>query len=284
MEATIREHQLVLLTMLKEIDRICVKYGISYQLFAGTALGAVRHRGFIPWDDDLDIIMIRGEYERFLKAAPSELGEEYYLQKEYSSHWPMFFTKLRKNGTACMEKLYPKDPEQHQGVYVDIFPADNLAENRVIRKLQFAASKIVIAKALGKRGYLTDDIKKKLFMGVCRLLPSAPFRKIVVRRKDGNSRMLHSFFGASSKYEKSIYLRQWLTESARIPFEDGFFPVSLCYDALLNTLYGEYMTLPSREELEQKVHAAKVDLEHSYENYLKWQRQQHFTVYTRSIR
>ena len=85
-----------LLEMLREIDRICRKHDIPYQLFAGTALGAVRHGGFIPWDDDLDIIMLRKDYLRFLFLAERELNSELYaLQAEFTDHWPMFFSKLR---------------------------------------------------------------------------------------------------------------------------------------------------------------------------------------------
>lgn len=285
MSASLREHQLAMLEILSELDRVCAAEGIPYMLFAGTLLGAVRHRGFIPWDDDLDVVMLRPDYERFLNSAGKVLdNDRFFLQAEFSEHWPMFFSKLRMNGTACMEKCVPRDPKQHQGVYVDIFPIDNLADNRAIRKLQFAASKVVIAKSLRKRGYLTDDIGKKLFMTACRVLPAAPFRKLAMRRKDGNSRMLHSFFGASSKFEKSVYARQWLTESEPMPFEGATFPGSAHYDDLLTTLYGDYMTPPAEEELKCKVHAAKVDLENSYEMYLDWQRQQSFTEYTRSIR
>lgn len=85
-----RRHQLVLLEMLKEFDRICRRHDIPYMLFAGTALGAQRHGGFIPWDDDLDVIMLRPAYQRFLEVAESELDGAYYLQKEFSDHWPMF--------------------------------------------------------------------------------------------------------------------------------------------------------------------------------------------------
>ena len=114
-EKKINEHQAVMLEMLTDVDEICKKYNIKYQLFAGSLLGAVRHKGFIPWDDDLDIVILRPEYERFLRIAPSELdAEKYFLQKEFSEHWPMFFTKLRKNGTACIERQVPKDKLMHQ--------------------------------------------------------------------------------------------------------------------------------------------------------------------------
>ena len=163
--SALREHQLALLQMLHEIDRVCRKHNITYTLFAGTALGAVRHGGFIPWDDDLDIIMLRPEYDRFLALAPNELDSTaYYLQREFSEHWPMFFTKLRRNGTACIERYIPRDPLTHQGIYIDIFPCDNLSDAPAKRGRQFLASKAVIARALYQRGYLTDSPGKKLAM------------------------------------------------------------------------------------------------------------------------
>lgn len=273
-----------LLGMLGEIDRICEKYAISYVLFAGTALGAVRHGGFIPWDDDLDLLMLRADYERFLEVAPGELSGDYFLQKEFSEHWPMFFSKLRKNGTALMEKTVPKDPAQHQGIYVDIFPCDNLSDHALYRKLQFVSSKIVIAKSLHRRGYLTDSRRKKLFMGLCRLLPMRPFRRIAVNRKGTGTQMVHSFFGASSRFDKSVYAREWIAQTVRMPFCGGEYPVSEAYDRLLTTLYGDYMVLPPEGQRKCKEHAMLIDFEHSYERYIDWQKQQKIDTYTRSIR
>lgn len=135
-------HQALLLEMLKDFDAVCRKHGIRYQLFAGTALGAVRHHGFIPWDDDLDVILMRSEYDRFFAEAAVDFdADTYYVQQENSAHWPMQFSKLRRNHTACIEKYHPKDPLIHQGVYIDIFPCDNLSDRPLMRKLQFAASK-----------------------------------------------------------------------------------------------------------------------------------------------
>ena len=106
---TLSEHQKLLLSMLKDFDAVCRKHNIQYMLFAGTALGAVRHRGFIPWDDDADVIMLRSEYERFFECAAKDFDTgKYFVQREFSPHWPMQFSKLRLNNTACIEKYHPK--------------------------------------------------------------------------------------------------------------------------------------------------------------------------------
>lgn len=270
--------------MLSVVDDICRGNNISYALFAGSALGAVRHQGFIPWDDDLDIIMLRPEYEKFLKIAPKKLSDAYFLQREFSEHWPCAFSKLRKNGTACIERLIPKDQDMHQGIYIDLFPCDNLSDNSLVRGLQFVASKMVIGKALWQRGYLTDSILKKVFMQFCRLLPKRRLAAFVRMEGKQNTKMVHTFFAASSKYRRSVFPREWFTETVRMPFGSGDFPVSAHVDELLTTLYGDYMTPPPPGEREVKVHAEIVDTENSYEIYKDMQRKLKFSSYTRSIR
>lgn len=278
-------HQDLLLSMLKDFDRVCREHDIAYTLFSGTALGAVRHHGFIPWDDDVDVIMLREDYERFFAVASQVFDpEKYYVQQEYTAHWPMHFSKLRRNGTTCIEKYHVRDPEMHQGVYIDIFPCDHLAEHPVMRRIQFAASKVVIAKSLYARGYETDSTLKKCFLQVCRVLPRKPFWNLCVRKKDRTSRYVHSFFGCGTKFEKNIFPRSWFTERIMLPFEDGVFPVSAHYDALLTRLYGDYMTLPKPEERKSKEHVAILDLEHPYTAHLEEQRTMKIDTYTRSIR
>ncbi len=282
--ASLRAHQLVMLDMLRELDRICRKHDIPYMLYAGTLLGAVRHEGFIPWDDDLDVIMLRADYQRFLQVASTELDNRYYLQGEYSDHWPMFFSKLRRNGTACIERYIPKDDQTHMGVYIDIFPCDNLSDHYAVGKMQFLASKVVIAKGLDRRGYSTDSRLKRVFMLLCRIIPLGAVRKLVLLQDDEHSFRVHCFLGAASKYEKSVFPRSWLTERVSATFEDGCYPVSRFYDGLLTALYGDYMILPKREELACKQHGEIVDLEHSYTEYAEVQKNLIIHTYTRSIR
>lgn len=274
----------ILFEMLEEIDRICSKNDIKYSLFAGSALGAVRHGGFIPWDDDLDIVMLRPDYEKFLRIADKELSSAFFLQKEFSEHWPMFFSKLRKNGTAYMEKMFPKDSSQHQGIYIDVFPCDNLSDSKFKRKIQFFASKAVIASSLGKRGYLTDSIGKKVFICFSKILPQKALRRIVVNKNEPKSEFVHTFFGASSRYDKSVFRREIMNETHLLPFCGKKFPVSSRYDEMLSILYGDYMTLPQEKDRKCKEHAMLVDFENSYEKYIDWQKKQRITTYTRSIR
>lgn len=280
----LHDHKQALLVILREFDRVCKSIGIPYMLFAGSMLGAVRHQGFIPWDDDIDVLMLRKDYERFLSEADRFLDlKKFYLQKEFSEHWPMFFSKLRLNNTACIEKYPIKDPEMHHGVYIDIFPCDNAARTELGRRIQFYASKVVIAKSLDRRGYITYSKRKKMFIGLCKLLPTKPFWRFATKGR-AESTLVHSFFASASKYSKNVYPREYISETENASFEGEIYPISKHYDALLQILYGDYMCLPPPEERSVKQHAVLIDLNNSYEMYLDYQRDLKFDVLTRSVR
>jgi lipopolysaccharide cholinephosphotransferase len=284
-KSEINELQKIQLSMLKDFDAVCQKHRISYQLFSGTALGAVRHKGFIPWDDDIDVVMLREDYERFFDSASKELdSNKYYVQREFSEHWPMFFSKLRLNGTTYIEKYHSHDARIHQGIYIDIFPCDNLSDSRLMQKLQYSASKIVIAKSLYTRGYETNSTVKKCFMQFCRILPTEPFKRLCIRRNDSSSLKVHTFFGGGKKFERSIYLREWFEQSVKMRFEDSEFPVSAHYDEMLRVMYGDYMVMPTLEQRVCKRHAAIVDINKPYTFHLEEQRNMKIEKYTESIR
>ena len=284
MEKLHAAHQQAMCQLLEELDRVCKALNIPYMLFAGSMLGAVRHQGFIPWDDDLDVILLRKDYDRLLNEAEQVLdSEKFYLQKEFSDHWPMFFSKLRLNNTTCLEKYHPKDSQTHQGIYIDIFPCDNCRDTEFGRKLQFWSSKVVIAKALHARGYETHSRKKKLFMQLCRLLPNKLFLAMTKGGREDSSKV-HSFLGGSSSYGKSVYPRKYFLSQVQGDFEGKSYPIPAGYDRLLRILYGNYHQLPPEEKRLCKQHAVLIDPEQSYEAYAHYRDGMEFDVHTRSIR
>ena len=194
----------------------------------------------------------------------------------------MFFSKLRKNNTTCLEKYHPKY-DHHQGIYIDIFPIDNASDNEVVRKIQFYSSKIVIAKSLYQRGYETDAKGKKIFMNLCRLLPLKPFHKIATYKKATSTKNVHTFVACTAKYAKGVYRREWIEETVLMEFETGKFPVSAHYDELLTTLYGEYMRIPTESERKIKEHAILIDTQRDYREYENYRDGMTFDVYTRNI-
>lgn len=109
------------LEILKEFDRVCKMNNLNYSLGSGTMLGAVRHKGFIPWDDDIDVLMPANDYKKFCKIAPKAFSEKFFLQTSYTDSWYASFSKVRMNGTTAIEKGF-ENCRFHQGVWIDIFP------------------------------------------------------------------------------------------------------------------------------------------------------------------
>ena len=132
----LRRHQLVMLEMLKELDRICSKHNIPYFLYWGTLLGAIRHNGFIPWDDDLDVGMMRKDYLRLLKVLPAELPEHIVLQtNDTDRNYFYMFAKLRYRHSFIDEGSYDRVFKE-RGIFIDIFPFDKISPTTQKWRLQ----------------------------------------------------------------------------------------------------------------------------------------------------
>ena len=152
---------------------------------------------------------------------------------------------------------------------------------------------------LGERSYpiiikngllneINNEVKKiykgkKIFMGLCKLLPTKPFWRLAVKGS-ADSKFVHSFFAAASKCSKNIYPREYISHTTNASFEGAEYPISKHYDSLLKILYGDYMQLPPPEERKIKQHAVIVDLNNSYEKYLDYHKELKFDDLSQSIR
>jgi len=122
-KASLNEVQDLIYDIFVEYDRICRKHNIKYSMEGGTLLGAVKYRDYVPWDDDIDVIMLRSEYEKFLKVALTELNKDFFLQS-YNNvpQFPLNYAKLCYNGAKICDYDYSHLQEMHHGVFIDIFP------------------------------------------------------------------------------------------------------------------------------------------------------------------
>ena len=260
-DVTVRELQLALLDVLKDTDILCREYNLCYSLGAGTLLGAVRHKGFIPWDDDIDIFMPRDSFDRLMQLDDEVFSQRgYTLQRPFTRAWPSGYGKICKNNTTYIENYRSKNKDQHHGIFVDIFPIDNLSDQPAVQKLQWAAYRVFTAKALANRGYSTKSPWKKVAMALVKGLPTTALQEIVIARNQQTSKMVHCFFGVAYVFEESIFPREIFEHYQKLEFEGFEFPVVENYNEALTILYGDYMKLPPEEERIAALHAVAVDL------------------------
>ena len=172
--------QPILMEMLIEVDRICRINNIKYTLFGGTMLGAIRHSGFIPWDDDIDIAMLRPDYEKFLKVANENLSGEYFLQNYMTDpNNVLQFTKIRKNNTIFREKNV-KDFDMHHGFYLDIFPLDKTNPDSIKCKIHNKLYKYLHRFNLYESKEVCRDdnvVKEKIKLSIRSIIKLIPLRK-----------------------------------------------------------------------------------------------------------
>lgn len=250
------------------IDQFCTKYDIDYCLMGGSALGAKRHGGFIPWDDDLDIFMTPDNYEKF-RDRFSKFGdhEKFYLQ-EYGRTQKGYVTvpKLRMNGTTYIEDL-TKDWDIHKGIFVDIFILHNCPNNKLQQLWQCFWAKCAVVKGMSMRGYNRQTGFKKLLLHVSSILP----QKIMVdfalnqvyRYRNVESDYCCNFLG-KAVYKKGLYRKAWFNKTEHIPFEKTQLRAPANLHDFLTERFGDYMTPPSQERIKWEQHALSWDTENHF--------------------
>ena len=252
--------QKVILYIMKDIDKLCRKNGIEYYLFGGSAIGAVRHKGFIPWDDDLDIVMDHNNYERFIQVCCGQLDTEKYYFQEGLVDWPSLYSKIRLKGTKLEESESYGD-NADQGIFVDVFKLDNAPDSKVARRWQYVCGKIVLSFCLLQRGYRHASLKKKCMMLAAFPLKIKGLRDFFMKQMyKFNKRDTNAFvsLGARFRYKQSFFRKDLYAHPIYLPFEDTELPVPEKYDEMLTLLYGDYMTPPPVSE-QQGGHMLNVD-------------------------
>lgn len=269
MKYDLRKLQLAQLEVLDEFARVCNKNNIVFYLAYGTCLGALRHAGFIPWDDDIDILMPAREYDKLLELS-EEFSEEFFLQTYKSD--PGFkcaIARLRKNGTACVEYGELED-RCHHGIFIDIYPQYDYPDSKIER------CKIVIYSVLyrllianrapmhhGKIINLFGKILLKVISGHNREEKINKFHNKLRAHK--NTKYVADLYGMDLTLTKVIkYKKQWFDEPKIVQFENRDMPIPTNANLYMKERYGDYMTLPPLERQKSYHEYAIVSFEHEY--------------------
>ena len=272
----LRKLQLIQLGILCEVDRICRKHGLNYYLAEGTLLGAVRHKGFIPWDDDIDICMPFDDYKKFCKICESELNQNiYFLQTmDSDAYYPYVFAKLRLNNTLYVRKGQ-EHMKHHHGIYIDIFPLYPAPKGAI--SALFFGSIIARCKTIMWSPIGAVSEKKTFTRMMYKLLSCIPIsipRSIIYSLVSMCSGEIKEnigapFYGSIKETRKRlahvndsrrIAKKKFnITDAIEMDFEGMkcFAPAN--YEYYLTFRYGNYMELPPENEQQGHHHASKID-------------------------
>ena len=263
-----------ILEIVEYFDGLCIENNITYYLMGGSALGAIRHKGFIPWDDDFDVFMDNENYQKFCNVASKKLDTNlFYFQMENTKEWPLFFSKIRMNGTTMIEKDVV-GRSMHHGIYIDIMCLNKTVKSKTFRYIQYLAARILSATALSKKGYITTSALKRFLLVIAQLFSFKLVQKVLLaivrqyNKKDGN--LVGHFFGRAP-FDRTTFDVSFLGTQRKVRFEHLQLPLPSNVEGYLTIRYGKnYMQLPSeKEKMKYPSHAFIVDTEKSYAEYLK---------------
>ena len=225
----------------------CNKHKLTYYLTYGTLLGAARHKGFIPWDDDIDIAMPPEDYQKFIKLYLEGHNKKYILQNiDTEKYYHTIFTKIRKNNTCMVENEW-QYIKIHKGINIDIFPLFPYPDNEKDAKKLILDLKIAFLLA-GKNNH-TNSLKTKIVFGILKLIP----RKITNKMVSKIINKALNYNGSYSYYRTDDFLNElqdktWYDKTTTLMFENKKYLVPKEYDKVLTSMYGDYMTLPKEED------------------------------------
>ncbi|MDD6812673.1 MAG: LicD family protein [Lachnospiraceae bacterium] len=256
-EQQLKQLQKIELEMLVEVDRICKKNNIKYTIIGGTLLGAVRHGGFIPWDDDADVAMLRTEFEKFCEIIEKDLDHNrfYFQSMDTVKGYRWGYAKLRRKNT-----LFVRESQEHmpyaQGIFLDIFPIDGTPNNKFLRTVHdfrcFCVRKTLWSE-VGKN--VERNRLNRIIYKILSMIPENKVKKaykgLILKHDSDASEVVRTLTFPAPK-ELRGYYRKWFAETAPIEFEGITFEGVKDYDGWLSYEFGDYMKLPPKEK--QKTH------------------------------
>lgn len=261
--------QSTMLDILKVFDLFCRENGLRYSLYSGTLLGAVRHGGFIPWDDDIDVCMSRADYDKFLALWEKNHPEGYVLQiKENSIYFDQSFSKIRKDHTTFLQDAR-EIGNHHTGIFLDIFPIDRIPNGFKRKKFVFDC----MLYQLLTREFLPSKSSFPVRFFAFLVLKTVPKRK----RKDFRNKILKKItrYDDCIEFEtvsiscmeaiKHSFSSDMLEKYIEILFENEKFMCFANWDDNLRRMYGDYKVLPPEEERVWRHHPILIDFERNYD-------------------
>lgn len=272
--AELREKEL---NILKAFTGACEKLNVDYFVVQGTLLGAVRHKGFIPWDDDIDIGMMRDDYEKFIENADRYLPTDYFVQNFKSDHnFPHCFTKIRDCNTTFIETTTQNIAMNH-GIFIDLFPFDYYPDSS-LSAASFNIKKFIYRYRVRSVFYVPkenkitafDLIKKFIMLAV---MPVARSARDALAKSDKLYKSVkpgaYLISNGGPWGKREIIPCEWVDRLCELDFEGIKVKAFKDYDKYLTKLYGDYMTLPPVEERRPHHYAEVIDANNPYSMYFE---------------